>query len=153
MQRRKALGLPLEGGDPDLEGLPSDRQLGEGHADGEEEPPELQTARLRLAEFAAAKRAQQAQQEGLEEGQLPGAPWRLQHRAYWLLTWQARQHVRHGLKRCDSGGCCLSPDMHPAPATLSDLPCCSISRGGRCASSYGGAPDTGGSTAGRGAAQ
>lgn len=65
MQRREALGLPLEGGDPDLENLPANWD-GEGPEQDEEEPPELRAARERLAAFTAAKQQQQ------QDEQLPG---------------------------------------------------------------------------------
>lgn len=51
-QRREAMGLDPEGGDPDLEGLPDDVQL------EEEEPAELRAARDRLAAFTAARQAE-----------------------------------------------------------------------------------------------
>lgn len=68
-QRREALGLDPEGGDPDLEGLPDNVELEEA------EPAELQAARDRLAAFTAAR---QAEAEGAEEappGALRGAGW------------------------------------------------------------------------------
>jgi len=60
------MGLPLEGGDPYLEGLPKDWQP-EDEEMREEEPPELLAAREKLAAFTAAKHQQQHGEE-----QLPG---------------------------------------------------------------------------------
>jgi len=61
-QRREALGLDPEGGDPDLEGLPDDVELEEA------EPAELTAARDRLAAFNAARQAEAA---GAEEDDAP----------------------------------------------------------------------------------
>ncbi|PSC73054.1 Dynein assembly factor [Micractinium conductrix] len=60
-KRREALGLPLEGGDPDLEGWqPAQEMGGAGAAEEEQEPPELLAARARLAAFTATKQGEEA---------------------------------------------------------------------------------------------
>lgn len=76
-QRREQLGLAPEGGDPYLEGVPSDPEL------EEEEPVELRQARDRLAAFTAAQQAAAA--EGAPPGGLVcGARGRRRHSC--LLT-------------------------------------------------------------------